>query len=87
MNRVKELDAIRDAESLVEPHQLGAAGEEHVLAVIEEFAGAWIFEACCAATQESASLDKNRVEASVCERCTGCDAGEAASNDDDAPPV
>ena len=51
-------DLVRDSEALVELDEIGAAAEQHVLAVVDDFAGAGMLVGRSAAAQIGPPLEQ-----------------------------
>jgi hypothetical protein len=54
-----------DADAVIELHEIGAQAEEHVLAVVHDFAGAGMFPGGGAAAEEGTLLEEGDAETGV----------------------
>src|SRR5258708_5141701 len=62
---IEPADFVCDADGFVKREQVGAGTEEHVLAVIHNFAGAWMFVGRSASANERAAFEHGYVEAAA----------------------
>ncbi len=77
------VNLIVDADALVEADEIGAAAEEHMLAVIDDFVDAGMQVGACAATKIAAALDELDTKAGIGQRAGSTHAGDAAADDRD----
>jgi hypothetical protein len=77
------VDAARGADAAIETDEIGAAAEEHVLAVVNDFAHAGMKIRTGAPAQVAASLDEPHGESGIGEGAGRAHAGHAASNHGD----
>jgi hypothetical protein len=68
-----------DTDAFVQANEVGAAAEEHVLAVVYDFANAGMQIRRGAATEISAAFDKLYAEASLGESTGSTDTGDSAA--------
>src|SRR5260370_9651622 len=78
-----EMDPVGDVQALIEIHDIDAAAQQQVLALIDDFgAVARQRVGSGAATQESAGFEQVYLESLSTQRGGCCQAGETAANDD-----
>ena len=80
-------DFVGDAEATVKVHEGGAAPDEDMLAVVEDFLGGGVDEAGGAAAEFFTGFDKGDAAATLGESDGGGDACEAATEDGDGGRV
>ena len=68
---------------LIEADEVGAAAEQHVLAVVDDFVDAGMQVRRGAATEIAATFDELHAEAGFGQRTSGAHAGDAAADDGD----
>ncbi len=74
------MDAVRDADAAVEADQIGAAAEEHVLAVVDDLAHARMQIRARPAAQVAAALDQLDAKTGLGQRAGRAHAGHAAAD-------
>ena len=70
-----------DAEPAIEVDEVGAAAEQHVLAVVDHLAGAGQFVRRCAAAEIGTALEELDVIARFGQSASGGETGKTAAND------
>ena len=78
---VEPADFVFHADAAVELDEVGADAEEHVLAVIYDFASTGMLVGRCATAEIGTALEKCHAEAGIGEGAGGGETGEAASGD------
>ncbi len=84
VKRVLPVDEMFDADAAVEVDEVGAAAEENVLAVVEDFAGFGVFEGAGASAEGFAGFDEGDREAGGFEGNGGGHSRESTADDEDA---
>ena len=77
------MDAFRDADAPVKADEIGAAAEEHVLAVVDDLAHAGMQVGAGPSAQVTAPLDQLHAQASLGQRAGRAHAGHAAADHGD----
>ena len=75
------VDAIVNADAAIEAHEIGAAAEEHMLAVVDDLVDAWMQVGTCASAEIATAFDKVHAESRFGQRTGSAHAGNAAAND------
>src|SRR5260370_4782550 len=78
---IEPADFVCDADGFVKREQVGAGTEEHMLAVIHNFAGARMFVRRRASAKERAAFEHGHVEAAASKGARRRQTGESASDD------
>jgi hypothetical protein len=76
------VDAVRDADAPVETDEIGAAAEEHVLAVVDDLVDAGMQVGAGASAEIAAALDELHAEPGLGQRAGRAHAGHAAADHD-----
>ncbi len=80
---VEPADFIFDADAPVELDQIGADAKQHVLAVVDDFAGAGMLVGRSAAAEIGTPLEESDAKAGVGQGAGGGESGQAATGDGD----
>jgi hypothetical protein len=81
------VNLVRNAEMMVEADEIGAAAEERMLAVVDDFVDAGMEIGTGATTEVAAALDELHAEASLGESAGRAHAGDTCADDGDGLPV
>jgi hypothetical protein len=79
------MDLFRDADAPIESLQVGAATEEDVLTVVDDFANTGMQIGGCAASEIAAAFDQAHGEAYFGKGTGGAHAGNTAADHGDCP--
>jgi hypothetical protein len=78
---VEPLNLLLNSDSPIEADEIGAKFEEHVLAIVHDFAGSGVFVGAGAASEVGAALENSYLESAFGEGTSRGEAGEAAADD------
>jgi len=78
---IKPLNFVLNSDSSIEIDQIGAELEEHMLAIVYDFAGAGVFVGTGPAAEVGAALENIHPESAPGECTTSREAGEATTDD------
>src|SRR5215831_19228053 len=84
VHSIEPADLIGNTDSFVELHQVRADAEQHVLAVVDDFARTGMLVRRGAASEKRALLEQGNAEADVGKRTSGSQSGETTSDDGDS---
>ena len=77
------MNLIVDADALIEADEIGAAAEEHVLAIVDDFIDAGMQIGTCATAEVAPPLNKIDAQPGFSQRAGGTHAGYAPADDGD----
>jgi hypothetical protein len=80
------VNSVLDADTLIEAAQIGAAAEEHVLAIVDYFVNAGMEVRAGAAAKIASPLDQVHAESALCQSAGRAHPGHAATDDGDGSP-
>src|SRR6185503_1111822 len=77
---VEPLNLVLDSDPPIKTHQVRAKLEEHVLAVVHDFAGARVFVRTGSSSEVGAALENRHLESAFSECTSSGEAGKAAAD-------
>ena len=80
-NFVEPADLIADAQPLIKLNQIGAASQQKMLAIIQDFAGSWMFIGRRSASDVRAFFEYCDLESGISQRAARSEASQATADD------